>query len=195
MFCRARSVITIAGLGLILLMVACSPTLAASPAPTSTLIPTPVRPPTISEAEIAGPRAEWNAERIVNYNFNVALSCFCFFEHGDSFTVTVLNGETKAIRWEDGTTLTNADAIFPSIERVTTIDRMFNEIERARTQAAYVKATFDPAYGFPTSFYIDNNFGVADDEIGYTISNFALTQPVEPTPVVPRDLPRTGGHP
>ena len=37
---------------------------------------------------------------------------------------------------------------------------------------AVLETTYDSFYGFPTKLYIDRDERIADEEIGYSISNF-----------------------
>ena len=47
------------------------------------------------------------------------------------------------------------------------------EIEKASNQkVAVLETTYDSFYGFPAKLYIDRDERIADEEIGYSISNF-----------------------
>lgn len=195
MLCQVRSVVVPTVLGLIaLLLIACSatqaagpsttPTPSASPSPSATPIPSPSPPPSFSEADFAAALAKWRAAGFANYTYKLEIGCFCFFEHGMPITVTVLNGEANSMTWSDGTAVANPELSYETFAEASTIDRLFAELDQLRRTAYYVKATFDPVYGFPTTAFIDRVRNLADEENSYTISALRAIE-----------LPRTGGRP
>jgi hypothetical protein len=58
--------------------------------------------------------------------------------------------------------------------RYDTIPELLDLIDNARRNgAAQVNAEYDPTYGFPSSAFIDYDARLADDEIGFTVTDFA----------------------
>jgi hypothetical protein len=58
-----------------------------------------------------------------------------------------------------------------------TIDEFFDYIEERQNQNPVIEnLEFDSIYGFPSYIYFDISEMIADDEIGYTITNFIPTK-------------------
>ena len=58
-----------------------------------------------------------------------------------------------------------------------TIDEFFDYIEERQNQNPVIEnLEFDSIYGFPSYIYFDISEMIADDEIGYTITNFTPTK-------------------
>ena len=58
---------------------------------------------------------------------------------------------------------------------ILSINDLFNEIEKASNQnVALLETTYDSYYGFPTYIYIDRDERIADEEMGYSVTNFKL---------------------
>ena len=85
-------------------------------------------------------------------------------------TVTVRGGTVASVvRVEDG--LPVGDQFKDSF---VTVDGLYNRIEEAITDdAASISAEFDPDTGLPASVFIDRNFMIADEEIGWSASELA----------------------
>jgi hypothetical protein len=117
--------------------------------------------------DLAEAKARWRQTRPQSYAFTYGVSCFCLYAgpvvvdvRGDSVTAwRVLSTGTPAL----------PNGIVPS----TTIDRLFAALDSAVARhPARFDATYDRKYGYPTSVYIDFVENVADDEIGYSVSQF-----------------------
>jgi hypothetical protein len=58
-----------------------------------------------------------------------------------------------------------------------TIDEFFDYIKERQNQNPVIEnLDFDSIYGFPSYIYFDISEMIADDEIGYTITNFIPTK-------------------
>jgi len=158
-----------------------------TPTPTATNAPTLAPPTKVTQGRVDDNRALWSASGIVNYRYDLTIGCFCFFEHGDTTTIVVLDGKTTSITWRDGTTVRDSDLFASTMGGFSTIDAMFNTLESRLGTVYSLATTFDATDGHPIRIYIDGAAIVADDETSYTVSNFTV--------IDPSTLPQTGGPP
>lgn len=122
--------------------------------------------------EIEVNRAVWEARRPAAYRMVLARSCFCGVEgrgpvelevDGDSVTGRRYVAELDApvagepVSGELAPFFPDVDGLFELL------------LEAAVTGADDVTVTWDPALGFPRSFFIDYRENVADEEQGYEI--------------------------
>lgn len=66
---------------------------------------------------------------------------------------------------------------FVGVPRIPTIDGLFDQITHAiSVNAATIEVTWDPVYGYPTSCFIDFDIRIADEEIGWTIESYTVSE-------------------
>ena len=120
-------------------------------------------PETISSFEAN--KEKWENASILDYSFVFQVSCYCTLEYTSPKAVSVRDGNIVTV---------NDLAYSEEINRgVFQINDLFNEIEKAYNQnVAVLETTYDSFYGFPAKLYIDRDERIADEEIGYSISNF-----------------------
>ncbi len=110
-------------------------------------------------------KEKWENASILDYSFVLQISCYCTEEYTSPKTVSV----------RDGSIVTVNDLAYSEEMHwgIFSINDLFKEIEKASKQnVAVLETTFDSFYGFPTKLYIDRDERIADEEMGYTISNF-----------------------
>ncbi|MBO0613644.1 DUF6174 domain-containing protein [Thiothrix fructosivorans] len=119
-------------------------------------------------------RQKWDSLGISDYSFTLQRSCFCTPDSTRPITIQVRGDSVTSARYADTGELipddrqTNKQSIYNM-----NADGVFNLIEQGiKSGAAQVDAKYDAQYGLPTSIYIDQNQQMADEEMGYTISNF-----------------------
>lgn len=137
-----------------------------------------VRPATPAEG-LPGVQAnarKWAAANVRNYTFTYERQCFCTAETRGPFVVTVANGQVASVRrlaggmTPDGQPMAGPEDTRP--ENRLRIEDFFDLITGAhRDGVAEVRTAYDARLGFPTSIWIDRDEGIADEEIGYQISN------------------------
>ena len=110
-------------------------------------------------------KEKWENASILDYSFVFQVSCYCTVEYTSPKTVSVRSGNIVTV---------NDLAYSEEIHRgIFSINDLFKEIEKASNQnVAVLETTYDSFYGFPTKLYIDRDERIADEEIGYSISNF-----------------------
>jgi hypothetical protein len=118
----------------------------------------------------------WKSQKLADYDFTLERQCFCPEEYRGPVNIQVRNRAAVSVTFvSDGSAITDdrfADA--------DTVDKLFTILKNAYTgknsfnqKAASVTVTYDPALGFPASFFIDVSEQIADEEQGYTVTDFA----------------------
>lgn len=117
---------------------------------------------------IAEARQLWSVVGPRDYRFTVRESCFCAPE--GPITVVVRNGAVASATYADG-----GQAVSPErLAYLPTIDDLFDLVEDAQAHdAAEVRFVANSAYGYPEQIYIDYDHQMADEEVGYEVSDFA----------------------
>lgn len=105
----------------------------------------------------------WRTAGIDSYSMELYWGVSWFFWDG---TVTVRNKQVISAE----TTSTN---FFEPLPEPRTIDDWFDVLKRAiDRKAERIAVTYDKVFGFPAEVYIDISSMIADEEQGWTISNF-----------------------
>ncbi|WP_412062358.1 DUF6174 domain-containing protein [Rubrivirga sp. IMCC45206] len=142
--------------------------LAGCPAPAET---TPIEPPVLpgGPAAVRAPdldaaMAKWEAADLGAYTMTLRRMCFCPTpDYTGPFAVTVRDGEVASVRL-DGATV--------PAERGMSVEDLFELLEDAYDrEAEVVEVSFDPDLGYPTAINIDYSSMMADEEIGYGVSD------------------------
>ena len=108
---------------------------------------------------------KWENASILDYSFVFQVSCYCTLEYTSPKSVSVRDGNIVTVN-----DLAYSEEIHMGI---LSINDLFKEIEKASNQnIAVLETTYDSFYGFPTKLYIDRDERIADEEMGYSISNF-----------------------
>jgi len=133
-----------------LLIAACSAPAAVPPANLS------------AEDELAMARALWADAAMDTYEMTITRSCFCPPEWQGPYTVTVEEGAVTSFVIENQSVAQGEPP---------TVEGLFELLETAYTEgAARVDVTYHEDWGYPVSLYIDKEEMMADEEIGYEIS-------------------------
>ena len=107
---------------------------------------------------------KWEALDLNSYSFTLQISCFCTEETTRPKEIKVVNNQI---------TLVNEIPYDPEDHwNVMTISQLFDEIENAEREEVFMLSVeYDTDKGFPNSVYIDREEMIADEEIGYTVTN------------------------
>ena len=107
----------------------------------------------------------WESKGIDSYSFTQRISCFCPQEYTQPKEVVV----------RDGLVVSVAGATYDADldQSILTVDARFDYIRKSLERNPEAsRVTYDPIHGFPTNFYFDFSFMIADEEIGYTFTDF-----------------------
>ena len=122
--------------------------------------PAPVSP------ELEQARQRWQAAGLSDYQMTLRRMCFCPSpDYTGPFEVTVRDGDVSRVRLSGA----RVDA-----ERGVSVEALFALIDDAYERGAVeVALSFHPELGYPTSIGIDYDRQMADEEIGYRVSDLA----------------------
>ncbi len=107
---------------------------------------------------------KWEALAVDSYSYTFQISCFCRREATLPKAVQVVDGKIVKV---DG-------ASYDEYEHwgIQTIDQLFDLIEEAEKDKVHrLEAEYDPDKGYPSSVYIDRDLMMADEEMGYYVSD------------------------
>ncbi len=107
----------------------------------------------------------WESKGIDSYSFTQRISCFCTQEYTQPKEVVV----------RDGLVVSVAGATYDADldQSILTVDARIDYIRKSLERNPEAsRVTYDPIHGFPTNFYFDFSFMIADEEIGYTFTDF-----------------------
>lgn len=189
---RSAHCVSALGTGALLaLLVACgdsssreaAPTPTASPTSTASRTPAPVdTPPVPPSATPTGPvdgplavlmenRAKWASIGAVRYRMLERVSCYCLFEFPHLVAIEARENRFVSIRdvW------TGSDVTHAPENSYRTIDDLFGLIEETINSGAdRVLVEYEEYTGVPIETYIDYERIVADDEMGFSISDLTI---------------------
>ena len=108
---------------------------------------------------------KWKNQKIVDYEFTLTVNCFCTIETRGPHAIVVKGGKIQSVNGE------NYDAVKHYAAK--TIDQLFELISVNLERKPFSKTLeYDTKYHFPSSIYFDISQMIADEEIGYTVSDF-----------------------
>lgn len=113
-------------------------------------------------------RALWESKNIENYDYRFQWVCFCLVERTMPVRITVeKNRITRVMAMGEDRDLDRGQ-----FGEYRTIDGLFDLVTDAYRRAEDVRVEYDEVYGYPTSVYIDYQRSVADEELGFSVSDF-----------------------
>jgi len=123
-------------------------------------------------SELQQNRAKWEGQSIGHYRYTLVVSCFCIFA-GAEVTYEVQNGQVvnELVQPHPDRQIDPAE-ISGFYQEYNTIEKVFDYLEKATTEADEVTVQYDPTYGFPTDVTVDQIKEAIDDEMYLTVSNF-----------------------
>lgn len=111
----------------------------------------------------------WNEKKIENYSFSFKRICFCTLEYVGPNQVVVQNGKVVTVNGAAYNSSNNRYGVIPTIpELLLTIK---SHIDKKPIKQIL---NFNPTYGYPSSVFFDFSEQMADDEIGYEVTNFKI---------------------
>lgn len=145
-----------------------------APAPSTGSTPTPTPTPTPTEPTPSEPYPDFEP---TDYEFLLATSCYCP-DAGTPIRVTVVADEVaRAVLARDGTGRGGGKKGDPAPEYLwVTIDDIIDRANEATANgAATVTVDWPSGQDHPDNVYIDESEMMADEEVGYTISDVVVS--------------------
>ena len=111
----------------------------------------------------------WFSLNIENYEMIQQISCFCFpYEFNLPKSIKVENDEIVLIDGKDPKETVGYESFF-------SINSLFYFIEsKLKENPEIYEVNYNKEYGYPESIYFDMSKMIADEEIGYYISDFKI---------------------
>ncbi|MGI9628662.1 MAG: DUF6174 domain-containing protein [Longimicrobiales bacterium] len=112
---------------------------------------------------IQAQKAIWESQALDDYTFETRLRCFCAFVEWVEVTVEADTVVSVA-------PLESTDVPAWLLENHPTIDDLFTTLEEAVDQnAVQIDVSWHETLGYPTTFFIDYQLNVADEELGQEV--------------------------
>ena len=111
-------------------------------------------------------KIKWEALAIDTYTYTFQITCFCLIE-------AIL---PKSVEVSNSKIITVNQVAYDSEAHwgVMTIPQLFDRIEQAEENNSFViEVSYHPEKGYPTSLYIDEEEMMADEEMGYMVSDLS----------------------
>ena len=111
----------------------------------------------------------WFSLNIENYEMIQQISCFCFpYEFNLPKSIKVENDEIVLIDGKDPKETVGRESFY-------SINSLFYFIEsKLKENPEIYEINYNKEYGYPESIYFDMSKMIADEEIGYYISDFKI---------------------
>jgi hypothetical protein len=108
---------------------------------------------------------KWTKLGITDYEFTLRVNCFCTVETVGPHKIVVKKNAIVTVNGKPYDPNTNVS--------VKTIEQLFVYIQKTIAEKPVQQTlAFDPQYYFPTNIYFDISEMIADEEIGYVITEF-----------------------
>ena len=121
------------------------------------------------EMELSNAIKKWNNSNINSYSYILTVSCYCLDTEPNK--IEVIDNKIKKVNSK----LVTPEQLNNDYWNVKTVDELFNIIDEKMKDDPYIfTLKFDQTYGFPIDIYFDMDEMIADEEIGYTISDFKI---------------------
>ena len=115
--------------------------------------------------EVTSHELQWKKAAIHQYTYTLRVNCFCPVSVVGPHVIKVVADTIVSV---------NGSLYQPAITgKLPTLPELFSFIRESDTKKPYQrKVQFNGFYGFPESVYYDFSEQIADEEIGYVVSNF-----------------------
>ncbi len=125
--------------------------------------------------ELAASEKLWKDHGLKNYDFTLLRQCFCPEDWRGPVNIQVRNGNATSVTYvSSGAVVTEG-----KFNNADTIDKLFTILKNAYAgkgdfaqKADTINVTYDTQMGYPKDFFIDVSQTIADEEQGYTVTNF-----------------------
>ncbi len=113
-------------------------------------------------------KKRWADSGLSTYQYTYQRTCFCVRDWTRPVVIDVANDRIARIVYAD-----DEAPVGPTYwKSYQTVDELFALIDSALVRdAAQVTVQFDEALGYPSQLYIDEDLGIADEELGITASD------------------------
>ena len=127
-----------------------------------------VRDPDSQQAQLFLHRGRWERMHVVDYDYTGAWVCFCPPEMIATAAVSVRGGAVTSVSSAEP-----GIGVIPVPERFIPIADLFELLQDAIDGGAHeIDVNYDERYAHPTTFFINYDDAIADEERGFTVRSF-----------------------
>jgi hypothetical protein len=110
-------------------------------------------------------KSKWYRKNINNYEFTLRINCFCTEERAGPHLIKVINNAIVSVN--------NLPYDPEKTGELYTINQLFTFVETSIERNPYFKTIeYNSTYGYPQNVFFDFNKQMADEEIGYQVTDF-----------------------
>lgn len=122
----------------------------------------------LRQAGLDAARAQWEGAGIDSYRWTVRRGCFCPIEYNRPAIVRVVNGVRTSV-----TDVETGEPVSAQLaSQFPTVDGLFDILQAAIDhEADRLEVSYDPALGYPSEVFIDQELYAVDEEQTYEGSN------------------------
>ena len=121
------------------------------------------------EMELSAAIKMWNDSNIKSYSYTLTVSCYCIDTEPND--IKVVDNKIKKV---NGKLVTEND-LENIYWNVKSFDEIFEIIaEKLNDNPFLYTIKFDQSFGYPIDIYFDMDEMIADEEIGYYVTNFKI---------------------
>ncbi len=126
--------------------------------------------------------AYWKAHEPAHYSYQVRKNCFCSiysfqFEVRDGVIDTVFFANEEDYEYYLGFGAEQVEYLLTTVAPSFVITELFTDLKYVRTlEPFFHQSYFHPEYGFPCSYWTNFEEALADEEYGYTVSDFVIAE-------------------
>ena len=121
------------------------------------------------EMELSAAIKKWSDSKINSYSYTLTVSCYCIDTEPND--IKVVNNKIKKV---NGKSVTEDD-LENIYWNVKSFDEIFEIIdEKLKDNPFLYTIKFDQSFGYPIDIYFDMDEMIADEEIGYYVTNFKI---------------------
>jgi len=125
--------------------------------------------PSPIEMKLSTAIKKWNDSKINSYSYTLTVSCYCM--DTEPKDIKVVNNKIKKV---NGKSVTEDD-LENIYWNVKSFDEIFEIIaEKLNDNPFLYTIKFDQSFGYPIDIYFDMDEMIADEEIGYYVTNFKI---------------------
>jgi hypothetical protein len=112
-------------------------------------------------------KAKWSGKNISDYEFTLRINCFCPHERVGPHMIKVVDEEIVSVN--------NQPYDPDKTGELLTIDQLFDFVETSIARDPYQKTiVYNSTYGYPETVFFDFEKQMADEELGYEVTDFKV---------------------
>lgn len=119
------------------------------------------------DRELSSNQSTWNRKNIHNYEFSLTVNCFCPEARVGPHLIKVADDQIVSV---------NNLPYDPSVAgELLTIDDLFTFVATSIERNPYSQTIeYNSAFGYPQTVWFDYNNAIADEELGYVVTDFKV---------------------